>query len=512
MSLQYMPDDVMVKIIKTLFEQFPLEASDLSSYVMIILSEFGNMKIINNVLQTEEAKHIFNLLNTKTWIRVIVSMGFNIFTGIFEDKKTFWNTKDIKYQKKYVNKCRYTSRSHDLIDLLDNSDKIMKKTARVLLEKLVDVEPTKEGKDFLKGNVVKIKFQKNNDTMTNVKEIYDKDKLRILCFDNDDDISFAVNLLDTNVSIRFWDIRGITDMSVRILLTSNITCTFAFKNTDEINLKYWDTSNLKNASFMFRNSNALLTGLENWNTCRINNMNNMFVNNKRFNCDISQWDTKNVTSTKNMFAGAHAFNQNLQWDTKNIKNMEGMFIRALSYNNGEKPLLWNTSNVTNISSMFFGALAFNADISSWDTSKIINMSQVFMDAKSFNKPLNNWKTENVLDMSNMFHHSLSFNQSLDKWNTQSVRNMSDMFSSAISFNSDISKWNTTKVEIMACMFMNATAFNCDISKWDTKNVFSMTFMFMNASSFNQVLKWNTESLIYNNISSIFVQSGGRFFT
>jgi surface protein len=505
MRLQHMPDDLMVKIIKKLFEQFPLEASELTSYMIIILS---NMKIINNVLQAEDAKHIFDLLNTDTWIRMIVSMGFNICTGIFENKKLFWNTKDVQYQKKYVSECRYTSRAHDLIDLLDHSDKIMKKTARILLDKLIEDEPTKEGKDFLKGNVVRINFRENNGS---VKEIYDKDKLRILCFNNEDDISFAVNLLDENVSVRFWDIRGLNDTSVRILLSSNITCTFAFKITDEINLKYWDTSNLKNASFMFRNSNALLTGLENWNTCRINNMSNMFVNNKRFNCDISQWNTKNVTSTKNMFAGAHSFNQNLQWDTKNVRNMEGMFIRALSYNNKGQPLLWKTSNVSNISSMFFGALAFNADISNWDTSKIINMSRVFMDAKSFNKPLNNWKTENVLDMSNMFQYALSFNQSLDKWNTQSVRNMSDMFSSAISFNCDISKWNTSKVEIMACMFMNATAFNCDISKWDTKNVFSMTFMFMNTPSFTQVLRWNTGSLTDNNISSIFAQSGGRFF-
>ena len=46
MRLQHMPDDLMVKIIKKLFEQFPLEASELASYMIIILS---NMKIINNV-------------------------------------------------------------------------------------------------------------------------------------------------------------------------------------------------------------------------------------------------------------------------------------------------------------------------------------------------------------------------------------------------------------------------------------------------------------------------------
>ena len=497
MVLQDMPDDVMVKIIKTLFEQFPLEASELTSYLITILP---NMKIINNVLQAEDSKHIFNLLNTDIWLQVIVSMGFNIFTGMFENKKKFWNTRDVQYQKKYVTECRYTSRAHDLIDLLDHSDKIMKKTARMLLEKLVEAEPTKEGKDFLKGNVVRIKFQKQNEKMTDVKEIYDNDKLRILSFNNEDDISFAINSLDQQTtSMRFWDIRELYDF------------TFSIKITGELDMKYWDTSKLRNTSAMFRNSYAFLTGLENWNTCRVKNMNDMFVNNRLFNCDISQWDTSQVVSTKNMFAGASVFNQTLEWNTKNVENMQGMFIRALAYNNGGKPLLWNTSKVTNISSMFLGALDFNADISNWDTSKVVNMSCVFMDAKSFNKPLDKWNTKNVLDMSNMFQHAISFNNYLFS-ETSNVQNMGDMFSGAISFNSDISKWNTYKVKNMACMFMNANVFNSDISKWNTGNVLCMTLMFMNAPSFNQILKWNIESLIDNGESLIFRESQGSFAT
>lgn len=490
---QNLPDDILIKIIKMLFEHFPQEASKSISSLMIILSKFGNMKLINTILQGEETKHVFNLLTTDTWVRVIVSMGFNK-VGLFEDKKTFWNEKNVNYQKKYVNKSRYTSRAHGLLDLLDHSDKIMQKTARVLLDKLIKVEPTKEGKDFLKGNIVKVKFQKN---MTDLEKMYDKDKLKIFCFDDQEDLSLAFECLNENVScMRFWDIRELDQII------------FSIKITGELDLRYWDTSNLQKTIGMFRNSIALLTGLENWNTCRVTNMSDMFVNNRFFNCDISEWDTTQVVSTKNMFAGAFTFDQNLKWNTRNIENMQGMFIKALSYNNGGQPLLWNTRKVTNTSSMFLGALKFNGDMSNWDTCKVLNMACMFMDAKLFNKPLV-WNTQNVLDMSNMFQNAISFNQSLFT-DTSNVQNMGDMFSGAISFNSDISKWNTSKVKNMSCMFMNATVFNSDISKWNTENVLSMTFMFMKASSFNQVLKWNIKSLIDNGASLIFRDSQGRF--
>ena len=490
---QNLPDEIFIKIIKMLFEHFPEEASESISSLMIVLSKFGNMKLINTILQAEEPKHVFNLLSTDIWVRVIVSMGFN---SLFQDKKTFWNKKSVNYQKKYVNECIYTSRAHGLLDLLDHSDKIMRKTARVLLDKLMKVEPTKEGKDFLRGNIVRVKFQKN---ITDLEKIYDKDKVRVICFNNQEDLSLAFESLICVVgnisSMRFWDIRKLDEI------------TFS-KITAELDMRYWDTSNLQKTNGMFRNCIALLTGLENWNTCRLTNMSDMFVNNSFFNCNISQWDTTQVVSTKNMFAGASTFNQNLEWDTRNIKNMQGMFIRALSYNNGGQPLLWNTKKVTTINSMFLGALKFNADMSNWDTCKVLNMACMFMDAKSFNKPLP-WNTKNVIDMSNMFQNATSFNQSIFR-DTSNVQNMGDMFSGAISFNSDISKWNTSNVKNMSCMFMNATVFNSDISEWNTENVLSMTFMFMKASSFNQVLKWNIKSLIDNGASLIFRDSQGRF--
>ena len=371
--LQDMPYDIILTIIKQIFTNYPLEFSDTVSSLIVALP---TMEIIKSSLDVQGTQHIFNLLDTNTWIRVIVSMGFDILSGEFkETKQTLWNSANINYQQMFVQECRYTSRSHDLLDLKHKNNSLSQ-AATILLDKLKEVEETDEGKAFLNGDII-------------VKKI-DSD------FEHKD--------------IQFLDIRHITDLQK-----------YFYRLRENINLKYWDTSRIQNMESMFNSSFADVTGLENWNTSNVTNMSHMFSTFQTFNCDISRWDTTKVKRMDYMFFRATNFNQSIgNWNTQNITNMEYMFNSATSFN---QPIgNWNTSNVTNMESMFKNT-TFNQPIGNWNTSNVENMNSMFEDATSFNQPIGNWNTSNVKSMESMFEDATSFRQPIDNWNTNSLENI-----------------------------------------------------------------------------------------
>lgn len=396
-SLQDMPDIVILNIITQLFKNYPLEFSD-SAYSLITL--LPKMETIKSALDVQGTKHVFNIVDTKLWVSIIVSMGFDIFSGEFREKEyQLWDPTNINYQQMIVQECRYTSRAHDLLDLKRSANNLLRQAATVLLDKLKNAEETDEGKAFLNGELVVKKI--NSD------------------FEHKD--------------IQFLDIRDVTDL------------TEFFKGLREnVNLKYWDTSRIKNMKGMFKSSSADVTGLENWNTSSVTDMSRMFSYFQTFNCDISRWDTTNVTKMKCMFFRAINFNSDISnWNTQNVKTMKRMFSGATSFN---QPIgRWNTSKVTNMFAMFSNAQSFNQPIGEWITSNVIYMNHMFSDAESFNQPLN-WDTRNVINMRSMFASATSFNQPFGgKWITSKVTDMSYMFFDATNFNQTLD-WDYNGLE------------------------------------------------------------------
>ncbi|QVK09725.1 BspA family leucine-rich repeat surface protein [Mycoplasma mycoides subsp. capri] len=216
-----------------------------------------------------------------------------------------------------------------------------------------------------------------------------------------------------------------------------------------------------------RNINTKIDGIESWDTSNIKDMTFMFSYAKKFNQSIDNWNTSNVINMSRMFLGAESFNQDISnWDVSNVENMNGMFYEAKSFN---QPLNnWNTNNVNLMSGMFAGAEKFNQDISDWNVSNVENMNGMFKNTMKFNQPLNNWDVSNVTDMSYMFAFS-TFNQDLSNWDTSNVEDMSKMFLVS-DFNQNISNWNTSNVTDMEQMFEGARNFNQDLSKWDVSKV------------------------------------------
>ncbi|EOA07301.1 Hypothetical protein, predicted transmembrane protein, DUF285 family [Mycoplasma yeatsii 13926] len=127
-------------------------------------------------------------------------------------------------------------------------------------------------------------------------------------------------------------------------------------------------TNLNNA--FDENINEIIKGIESWNTSNIRNMSYMFQNASNFNQDIGGWNTSNVTDMSYMFSQSSNFNKNISsWNTKNVVDMGGMFWQAKNFNQDIGS--WNTSKVIDMQQMFSGAKKFNQNLSGWDVSKVL---------------------------------------------------------------------------------------------------------------------------------------------
>ncbi len=248
-----------------------------------------------------------------------------------------------------------------------------------------------------------------------------------------------------NDDISKWDVQNVTSMEgmfrgadkfngiIQDWDTSNVTSMKEmFLNATKFNglISNWDTGKVTTMARMFaagpdfppsnfNNMNESLIQEEgstetNWNTSNVKNMTSMFQN-SNFNLSISSWDTSKVTDMTRMFAQTANFNNGVDDTCKCCKH--------------PSPLIWDTSNVLDMASMFQEALKFNQSIQYWNTSKVTEMSQMFYGAKEFNQPLKRycdfWNTSNVIAMDAMFLEATKFNQPLNSWDTTLVRSCGD---------------------------------------------------------------------------------------
>jgi surface protein len=184
------------------------------------------------------------------------------------------------------------------------------------------------------------------------------------------------------------------------------------------------------------------TGIE-----RVTDMQAMFANSS-FNGDVSNWDTSNVRDMSYMFSETQNFNGDIsRWNTSNVTTMRSMFAgdweESTEFNGDISE--WDTSNVTNMISMFAYS-EFNQDIGKWDTSKVTAMAAMFYVARNFNQDIGSWDTSAVKDMGGMFTGAVSFNQDIGPWDVSQVTRMDRMFNrsedwpGSLTFNQDLSGW------------------------------------------------------------------------
>ena len=224
-----------------------------------------------------------------------------------------------------------------------------------------------------------------------------------------------------------------------------------------VNIEDFDFSNINNVVAMF--NSAYFEGVDNYpffDTSHVKDMSYMFGNS---------------------FETTKLLNNIPLYDTSNVTNMTGMFNYRLI-----NPILpnFNTSKVTNMDYMFEGS-TINSTLPNWDTSNVTNMGAIFRYA-TINSTLPNWDTSNVTDMSDMFYKSV-INSTLPNWDTSNVTDMRYMFLHA-EINSTIPNFDISNVTDMSSMFADT---NIDsIPDWDLSKVIDMSGMFADCKKLTDV--------------------------
>lgn len=314
-NFQLLPENAIIRIIQMVLQD---ETSSSSS-------NFANssIRMINIMIMTDPSKvKIVDFIDTRMWIQLLISLG------VFDNRDTKWCDTIKEYINIYINENRYTSRVHDLIDILKNDvSRFMRDYAQKLLDKLITHSSDPEERRFLRGDMTDIFVFTNNEALSNFVQ---------------DHQDFRSHNLDVEMrrlsNIKYWDVRKITDM--RYLFSFHTS-----NSPKRIDLTYWDTSNVKNMSRLFEGGKFIVSGITNWNTCKVTDMSYMFKDNKSFNIPLL-WNTGNVTNMEEMFRGATHFNQPLFWDTSKVTNMRHMFFDATSFTFHQSVNRWDKSKTT----------------------------------------------------------------------------------------------------------------------------------------------------------------------
>ncbi len=259
-----------------------------------------------------------------------------------------------------------------------------------------------------------------------------------------------------------------------------------FDNAESIDISGFDTSNVTDMSYMFRDCSSLES------------------------LDVSGFDTSNVTDMRFMFEGCSSL-ESLDvsgFDTSNVTNMSVMFEDCSSLESLDLSG-FDTSNVTDMSDMFFGCGSLESlDVSGFDTSNVLFMIAMFEGCNSLESlDVSGFDTSNVTDMVEMFRDCGSLeNLDVSGFDTSKVTDMSEMFRGCSSLESlDVSGFDTSSVLIMSCMFYGCSSLeSLDVSGFDTSNVINMGHMFHSCSSLESldVSGFDTSSVL--NMSGMFL--------
>lgn len=210
----------------------------------------------------------------------------------------------------------------------------------------------------------------------------------------------------------------------------------------------FDTSNVTNMTYMFRNCAALTSiNISSFNTENVTDMSSMFANcSSLTNLDLGNFNTANVTDMNSMFSECSSLtNLNLSsFNTENVTDMSYMFrgceaLTTLDVSN------FNTANVTNMSCMFYNCIALTSlDVTNFNTEKVTDMVLMFYDCSSLtNLNVTNFNTANVTDMGALFRRCSSLTSlDLTNFNTANVTNIRGMFRNCSSLsNLDLSNFD-----------------------------------------------------------------------
>ena len=291
-----------------------------------------------------------------------------------------------------------------------------------------------------------------------------------------------------------------------------------FNSCTDMDLSYFDTSNVSSMYGMFKNCSSLTKlDLSGFSTASVSRMDHMFENcSSLTGINLSSFDTANVTLMENMFKGCDKLTvlETDGFNTSNVTNMASMFegcksLTALNLSG------WNTENVASMHSMFRQChnLTSIQGLEQLDTSSLVFAPYMFAECQSINTlDLGGWHvifeadgmghmfygmsgltslnirgfdTSKVTDMSYLFAGCSKLSLlDVSGFDTSNVTNMEGMFNGlASALVLDVSSFNTSNATNMRSMFAGcASLYELNVSGFDTANVTDMSGMFQSCSS------------------------------
>ena len=199
-------------------------------------------------------------------------------------------------------------------------------------------------------------------------------------------------------------------------------------------IKYLNTENVTNMSWMFSECSALTTlDVSNFDTKNVMDMSGMFGScTKLKTLDVSSFNTQNVTDMNWMFSYCSALTtlDLSNFDTKNVTDMNGMFSNCSALTTLDLSS-FETQNVTDMSRMFKDCSAFTTlDVSNFDTQNVTNMKYMFKGCRALTTlDVSSFETQNVTDMEYMFKgcSALTTIYASDKFVTTACEEAENMF-------------------------------------------------------------------------------------
>ena len=281
-------------------------------------------------------------------------------------------------------------------------------------------------------------------------------------------LEFKNNIKDC--SFMFAGCMNIIDIDFKSFITEDaIDMKYMFSGCiklKHLNLYSFNTKKVTNMAGMFGEFNDTFFCIDKFNNLDVDNF--LPIKNSfelrlpgciyLTDINISSFDTSNVKNMSFMFGGcSNLVNLNLlQFNTKNVTNMMGMFNSCTSLLKLDLSS-FNTENVINMMSMFTKCLQIEElDLSSFNTSKVTNMIGLFgHNIKLKNVNLSSFNTQNVNNMMGMFNSCESLqNLNISNFDTNKVTCVANMFINCKNLsNLDLSNFNIPNIEPKNCQNM-----------------------------------------------------------
>lgn len=182
-------------------------------------------------------------------------------------------------------------------------------------------------------------------------------------------------------------------------------------NVEEINIRGWNTSNVKKMTCMFDGCKSLKTikGIESIDTSNVRDFSNMF-----YNCvslesiNVSKWNTVKVGTTSEMFSGCEKLIHIDGIENWNVKKLRYAYRMFSGCRKMKKINLTNFKNAP-LETMIYmfsdcQSLVEIRGIESWDLSSVKHMNYMFLDV--FNDSIiPSWYDKEKWDNNNWYYQN-----------------------------------------------------------------------------------------------------------